>query len=650
MPRRKKQRTAGDVFVVLDVDPEQPGHPSLTMSWSDLQALGSDYFDTLLQGSTSAEAYTKITLKCSGLATRGWKAWSAMFAFMRSTSPETLAEHTTLRQSADLLMLLSYYFSPNHPLVERVTKFLRKSILAMIPHESAVALGAEGLAQMERISQYPELHTLLKFQPDATRFLVLPQNEEHLQKYLDLGAQLRALGHTNLWVEWSLRVLETADVGQRALLAEPCDRVRARVQEWLGGFDLVALVASFPYALIAGGSVVTAHLEIAHVRSDSDVDVWVYRQHRDTVLRLVEAIGRACAGTVFVVQDAIVSAVCPAWQCPVQIILVDYCTPWGVPNKFDLDYVKAYADGHHLFIAPECKVAWDSRRVTRLSAPYAKAHRLDKAVAKGFEVCLPDEVKIHEDRGRNKRWRYFHPLLNNPPEHTRTVLRAMFPRATVTSHPSEVAAAYTGRPLHSDIPQHVYVENPKTALELCERLPSPLLGPKENIGSAAHPIHAQKLRHAIGFTVNALRCFYRNQGGKRDLLSVFLDLKHNKEHRELAQMLNHLDEKLKVECKSSRLYRGAVSPNRYTHPENKIIRVLCYDKNTRWMNHYGEKISSPDDGTIPAVRVKARVIYVNWMGDAPVACVAADEVRVYPNHFSASLLAHPKLLMYTSTD
>ena len=658
MPNTKKRRTEGIAPIRLVVDPDEPGHPSLSISRSDLKALHSDYFDTILEGTGEGDG-TTITLKCSGLATRGWKAWNSLFALMTSRSQSSVPEHTTLHQPADLLMLLNYFFGPGHPLVKDVTQYLgtllstdRKTASTTV---DAISLGSQGLAQLDRIAQYPELHSLLGFKPDASHYLVLPDHKASMPAYLDLGDPLRQNGLTHIWILWSRSLLKSAipHIAKRALVSEPCERLRTRVQQWLGGFDLLALIATYPHALVAGGSVVTSQLDIPHIRSDSDVDVWVFRQDRDTVLRLVEAIGRACAGTVFVVQDALVTAVCPTWQCSIQIILVEHAVPWWVVNEFDLDYVKAYADGQQLWVTPECRVAWDTRRVTRLSTPSAKAHRLEKARAKGFEVCLPSKVKIFDDLDQNKRWKYFHPALNNPPEHTRTVLRAMWPRATVTLSPAEVAAAYTGRPLHSHIPLHVYVENPKTALELCAQLPSPLLGPMENIGSAEHPIHAQKLRHAVGFTVNALRGLYHvniNLPAVNTRLRVHLDLVHNQEHQALEQLLEKVDDALRTEC-DSKWFQGSLRPCETSHPANKCIRVSCYSGSTRWLNENGEKIDPAKCGTIiPAFRMKARIIFVVWNVGHATVVVAADEVRVYRSQFAASLLAHPKLRMYVSSD
>lgn len=165
--------------------------------------------------------------------------------------------------------------------------------------------------------------------------------------------------------------------------------------------DLPELVPWPKGVIVAGGALVTWTFErtplqpVRHflqgvVESPSDIDLWVFDRQ---VLQGLVALFEKDPKNQMVIHRRSVKITRPGIAKPVQIIYWPKRTPEDLVEDFDIDAVRAYTDGIHRYMHTTCVKAWQKKTVFDCHTPIA-GYRISKMFAKGFQVELPDTVKV----------------------------------------------------------------------------------------------------------------------------------------------------------------------------------------------------------------------------------------------------------------
>ncbi|AVK74460.1 hypothetical protein pqer_cds_38 [Pandoravirus quercus] len=151
-------------------------------------------------------------------------------------------------------------------------------------------------------------------------------------------------------------------------------------------------------AIMAGGAVVNAIQRPEQRRwlSGSDIDLWIVgvdhaertKAFERTIRALFDAMPGSYAtitGSVVTVQAPVTAAAGDRMSAPVQVILTPYHSASQVVCGFDMSHACAYYDGTHVYATWSCVCASVTRVARALPGKTAKAVRVTKAKAKGFD-------------------------------------------------------------------------------------------------------------------------------------------------------------------------------------------------------------------------------------------------------------------------
>jgi len=193
--------------------------------------------------------------------------------------------------------------------------------------------------------------------------------------------------------------------------------------------------------VLSGGALVNAYFQLpdTQVPAGRDFDLWIWDESRfeDVMAEIVRdfQFSRPDVKFLFWVKPGnIIDILVPDADFHIQVLARAGGSPWSIPLRFDLDYVRVYmAEETSLHIFPECKLAWKHRKVSwHNPAIPLKQERLRKATHKGFQVdkALEDAKTVS---GAPTLW--LHPKKSDPLDYVTTLAKTILPTSEIVLVP-----------------------------------------------------------------------------------------------------------------------------------------------------------------------------------------------------------------------